>query len=273
VPPEEKTLTEEQKTFKRAMGEEGKEVEAGGKEPEIDVSQDGSVKVEDKKVSTEHELTREELIEQNTELSNFASSVLNYTKEKDDGSRDWDIHKIADELGYTVTKKGEQPKEEPKPQTQSKEVSSKTQELLKDPSVVKEIEDLIQRKISEAVAPLEKESKTQRATRMLNEVKNKYEDFDHYSEEIGKLARRFKPADAKDLEMLYFAAKGSKGSSGSKPREGLTSTTTPSRGGKEAPASSDADEIFDKILKAGAKPSNQDTMNELFGKSSLMPLE
>ena len=269
----------EKASLLRGMGAEPENPEA----PEVGV---------DGKVAEEPEATQEQQGDDWNQLSDDQKAHIldwargiyqNYTVERE-GERGWDFEKIATEGGFDLVKKGAAPQEPEKTvaDTNVKATEPDLSELLKkDPAA------FIQRIKSEALEEARKEyqpiaarEQDRRSREMLTEVRGKHPDFDQYQAEISEIVTRTRPniQSARDLELLYYAAKGAKGQA-TQPTGQARPSAMEGTAGRSAEHSSggdpksEADEAIERMLKAGApNKDSAEAVQTLFGKGSLSPI-
>jgi len=271
---------QEADTLKRAYGEEP--------QSEVDVNVDGTVvkkelveNQEQTETKDDDTLSYEELQAEAEALREFYGQAMKYTKpvdpNDDNSARTWDFEKIAEESGYdpsSLIKKGakrvmenqeqeqQQQKLDPKPQQKQSEEVTFTRD---------QVASMINEAVTKAVTPLAQESKQRKAREIVDGMREKYKDFNKYQARIGELAKQFDVKTDKQLEALYFAAKGEDSSINQGRNTGLSETVQGSRFPQVEPDVADA--IMSEIAGAGRRPSNTGIIQELTGGSALSPMD
>jgi hypothetical protein len=216
------------------------------------------------------------------DVSEVARSVYQYVKEDEGGTREFDVPRMIDDLGYEVTelrKKGQKPKEE-KP-SDPKEIEKVNKQMVeefnKDPEgyLKKHNEKLLEqtrKEIENNTKPLAQKLRAREIEEMVTTVSSEFDDFEGLQDDIAKLARKNPPKDADDLRDLYHAAKGRKQhSSGS----GLAGSNRGSqKAGRGTPRITPEEQIRAEILSFAGKGETPEgkAMNRLLGKSVLPPI-
>jgi len=236
------------------------------------------------------EIPYEELKKNYDELITWAQDIYSYSKVDPNNpeNRTWDIDKIVEEAGYDPASLVTQGTPVKKPE--EKEISP---DIIPDEMVAQMQEDPktflenFQKKVAETareetlkalegrLAPIEKDNKAARVTKMVNGMREKHSDFKSYEPQIAKLAQSHPVKNARDLELLYLAAKGTglQGTPSNNKGGNLAETTRSSGGSKAGEKEISADDkIFEDMKVAGDKPEKAETMKALFGKTRLNPL-
>lgn len=219
--------------------------------------------------------------DQYNKVVDIARSVYQYVKENADGTREFDVPRMVDDLGYDPTvlrKKGEKSKEpEPKPEELEKVKKDMKDEFNKDPEAFlkrhsEKILEEAKKQIETSTKPLTEKLRAREIEEMVTTVANEFDDFESLQEDIAKLARGKPPRNSDDLRDLYYAAKGRKQQSSG---TGLAGSNRGSaKAGKNTPKMTPEEAILDGIMGYAAHKESPEgkALSTLIGKSTLSPL-